>query len=842
MSKESNMNPEAKELSFAEKRLMLSRRDLLAHEEMLCRDLANFFEFESHALYFPVQDELKEYEYIEQEQKLLLPLRHQNSLLGILLLQGAELQDNTAKMLGAVTELCLEKIRLLKKERLDEKSGLMRPQFFMDRLKKEVLAINSYFHSAMQHDTQKQQDEFPLAGIALPALSFGQDDGREEFYAPLSRQSSVGLMILPVLGLNALRSVLGWHAAETCYGILAEKIKASIPADACCTLLDGENFAVLFPGASRRMMDNLAHDCLAISELVPVDTYKKPFLKGKAVRLGLCAGYALFPQDWDGTADSRDVEEVPHLLVHKAKVTAKRLQEGREKGIMAGVQSLSYKQILLQGGTVTAVKPYSRLEVDLGRESGALEGMCFAVGSRQDAAKAEIVLRKVYKDHAEAEIVLLHDPTASVQAGDRLFYAAESSFADMEVDRKTVCRAYRDFVNAVNEDIAREENPKFALALLLLHWNGRPFFADRSEENSSEENSRSEKQGHEHIMKTVLSSLVQYLQKNGRKKGVYAEVPLFGTMSFNSILVYHKNSSAEELQALYRDALQHLEKKFSLSGAAGLCSYPFLNYSPAEMWEGVRKALNYALLLPAPHVGILDSLAINISADRKFSLGDTFGAVEEYRMALLADTDNILAWNSLGVCLADLGRHAEAKNAFEVAYSKNNRDFSTCYNLGTTCLALEDKKAAKEFFLASLALKPDHLYARIRLGEIAEKEKDFVEAWEQYELAVRADSQSSVPYRCLARLCIQQEKYDKAREYLQTALQKNSEDAVSLQLLAGLYLDSKEDAALAEMLARQSIALLPMRRSAWAELARALDVQGKTGEAAEIRRNSMRLQ
>lgn len=110
----------------------------------------------------------------------------------------------------------------------------------------------------------------------------------------------------------------------------------------------------------------------------------------------------------------------------------------------------------------------------------------------------------------------------------------------------------------------------------------------------------------------------------------------------------------------------------------------------------------------------------------------------------------------LGVCLADLGRHAEAKNAFEVAYSKNNKDFSTCYNLGTTNLALEDRKGAKEFFLASLAIKPDHLYARIRLGEIAEKEKDFETAKEQYELALQADEASSVPYRCLAKLFMQE--------------------------------------------------------------------------------------
>ena len=187
-----------------------------------------------------------------------------------------------------------------------------------------------------------------------------------------------------------------------------------------------------------------------------------------------------------------------------------------------------------------------------------------------------------------------------------------------------------------------------------------------------------------------------------------------------------------------------------------------------------------------------------------------------------------------------MGRHAEAKNAFEIAYSKNNKDFTTCYNLGTTCLALEDKKTAKEFFLASLAIKPEHLFARIRLGEIAEKEKDFEAAREQYALAMQAAPESSVPYRCLAKLFMQEGDLEKAREYLQKALHKNSEDAVSLQLLAGLYLDSHEDAQLAEMLARQSITLLPFRRAAWAELARALEMQGKINEAMEIRRSSMR--
>lgn len=828
------------ERQFAETRMVLSRRDLLLHEEMLCRDLRNFLPFESHALYFPVEDELKQCTYIAEEQKLLLPLRHNGFLLGVLLLGGVR-QEDVSALLPAAAQLCLEKIELCKKERLDERSGLLRPRFFMEKLKKEIHAINSYFLSTMQHGMHKQSDEFPLAGFASALSGIFEGYGETEYVLSASKQSSVGLMVLPVLGLEAVRRHKGYHAAERYYAVLAEKIRASVPSEAACTLLDENNFAVLFPGATRKMMDNLAHDCLAITESVPFDVYKKPLLREKSATLSLCAGYALFPQDWDGTADSRSAEEVPHLLVHKAKLAAERLKAAAEKR-GAAVQSLAYRQILLHGGSVAAVKPYSRLEVDLGRESGACEGMCFSVGGTgaggaEDVRKGEIVLRRVYKNHAEAEILLLDNPTVSINAGDRLFYVTERPFAAFAFDGDNTCLAYRDFVNAVNEDMAREQKPEFALALLLFQW---PDVQELTEAQADSDSAL--RQDTAQAMKAVLYELAEFLRINGKENGIYAETPKFGMLSFNSILVYHKNSTAAALENLYKDALAHIGKKFRMHGAAGLCSYPFLTYSPAEMWEGVRKALNYALLLPAPHVGILDSLAINISADRKFSLGDTFGAAEEYRMALLADTDNILAWNSLGVCLADLGRNAEAKNAFEVAYSKNSRDFTTCYNLGTACLALEDRKAAKEFFLASLAIKPDHVYARIRLGEIAEKEKDVESAQEQYGLALRANPESSVPYRCLAKLYMQQGRLDKAREYLQLALQKNGEDAVSLQLLAGLYLDSHEDAHLAEVLARQSIALLPFRRTAWAELARALDAQGKTGEAAEIRRSSMRLQ
>ena len=88
----------------------------------------------------------------------------------------------------------------------------------------------------------------------------------------------------------------------------------------------------------------------------------------------------------------------------------------------------------------------------------------------------------------------------------------------------------------------------------------------------------------------------------------------------------------------------------------------------------------------------------------------------------------------------------------------------------------------------------------------------------------------------MARLALrlqQPEALAEAREHLHQALRKNPRDAVSLSLMAKLYLDGGEDPELAEALARQSVALRPERKSGWLELARALETLGRSREARE---------
>lgn len=173
-----------------------------------------------------------------------------------------------------------------------------------------------------------------------------------------------------------------------------------------------------------------------------------------------------------------------------------------------------------------------------------------------------------------------------------------------------------------------------------------------------------------------------------------------GCYGSNSLIFFHPCGVGQELLPAYTQLCEGL-KKHGLSAAAGLACYPFLQFRKAEMQDCALKALEYALLLPEPRAGICNSLALNISADRRYSLGDVFGAVEEYKLALLADEGNVTAWNSLGVCMAALGRHHEARRHFLEALKHCSADAGTeqiYYNLGTVCHGLGERRAAARYY------------------------------------------------------------------------------------------------------------------------------------------------
>ncbi|MDR0467210.1 MAG: tetratricopeptide repeat protein, partial [Deltaproteobacteria bacterium] len=303
-----------------------------------------------------------------------------------------------------------------------------------------------------------------------------------------------------------------------------------------------------------------------------------------------------------------------------------------------------------------------------------------------------------------------------------------------------------------------------------------------------------------------------------------------------SFLLFHAESVAETLAESYGAVLRELD----VQAAVGLASFPYLHFQRGELILCCSKALELARLLPAPHPGVFGSLAMNISADKHYGKGELFKAIEEYEWALLADKDNANAWNSLGFCMAALSRHHEAQRYFSEALKRNPDDDVALYNLGMVCFNLGKDAAAGRHFKACLKRRPDHVFARIRLGQLAAKAGRVTVARRCFLQAAEREESAGLAHRLLARLALRGNKQAQAREHLHRALLYNPQDALTLNMLAGLYLDCGEDPAIAEMLARQSVTLMPDLTAAWRELGRALKAQGRETEAAAVRARAAR--
>lgn len=840
----------------------LTRRDILAFEPLLRNDMARILPFEAHALYFPRADEVPSPIWIGGESRLLLPLRRAGAFLGVLLLRGVEPEAAECLLphFPAIVELCLDNIAQHKRARSDALTGLASRDALLERVAGEIGGIRRSFASEMERGQALEDGSESMPGKspggadvrAQQALESGPD-AEQAWYA------SLGLAVVRVAGLRRIQRACGHAFAERLLARMGEALRAGLPEEALAGRSGDAEFAVLLPGASARSVETLAREWTRAMEAVR----ERNTLTGAEISSHVFVGYALFPQDWEGGPSAREAEEEAGLLLDKARLAAHRARAGEVSGLTSGGAGrtpggdniLGYGMILPRGGLVDQILPLSRVRVTLGRDVGAREGQRFSVWSldypvRQGAApqegealeplfKGEIVLVDVREDFSLADILLQGDPTWPLEPGDRLSLlpeeyntefggghavGAEDGETTSRPDALTRLYRHGDFLARLAQ--ASEEHPGFAL--VMARFDQAPVDASGCRLDA------------EHAMALAARTLRRLLAErhdggSGDENRAEGRDMLMGRYSLNSLLAFHPGLAAPDAWKLYGDLAARLHEELGVELAIGVCCLPFLNFRAADALECCRKALEYALLLPAPHVGVFDSLALNISADKKYSQGDLFGALEEYRLALLADEDNILAWNSLGVCLSGLGRKGEAMRAFEEAVRRRPDDAAAHYNLGTACVASGNAEEAESRFLTCLNLNPSHFYARIRLGELAEKRGDMTAAREYFRGAQEADGASPLPHRCMARLELKGGRPDKARECLHQALLRNPQDALSLHLMAKMYLDGGEDAELAEALARQSVALRPERRAAWLELARALEAQGREREAQEAR-------
>ncbi|MDL2267856.1 diguanylate cyclase, partial [Desulfovibrio sp. OttesenSCG-928-G15] len=782
--------------------------------------------------HFPRSRNAQSASFVKEEKKLMLPLVDDGgSLLGIFVARGVT-QKEAAPLVAAwpaLGALITDNVLLYKRSLCDPATGLFSRHYLLRCMEREIDMLREPFLPEPRAATAGKSS---TTGRSAPKI-LGNTRENSVSGSGEARSSSIGTLIVRLAALKDIVKEFGYQFADDLMTALADALVENCPEQALAARTGDSEFAVLLPSASAKSCRHLATEIVQALRQVSLEHT----LSGKRIGLHASVGYTLYPHDMSGSLFMRPSQEQARLVLRKARLAAALADDNlAESGAEAVEDSImAFGTILSDGGRVLEVLPLSRVMVSLGTQVHAREGQRFSLWEPQRGQsgktglsplyKGEIVLMDVHENISQAEVIHLGDPGVAIAPGDHLVLMPEEQGSQAKAkgnegrrDSATGLLRHGDFLAEWAEH--RDSAEGFSLALVRLAPKPDNEFGDLAPNADNPARFMAE------AVNLCLEDLAALPGQNAMFGGRYG---------LNSLIFYHPGAFDNSLATKYEALSSELSNRLGLDVAVGIAPHPCLDFRKADALENCRKALEYGMLLPEPHVGVLDTLALNISADKRFSQGDTFGAIREYQRALLADEKNGMAWNSLGICLAGLNRHSEAERHFSRALDCNADDAMALYNLGFMHQSQNRPDEAKNQYTACLAKDPGHLFAIIRLGQLAESRGNAAEAREMYEKAAGLPGGEGLTFRHFARLCISEGKPDEAREHLHEALLHDPQDALAMGLLARLYLDAEEDPEMAASFARQSVSLRPELKSVWLQLARALDALGRDKEGREAR-------
>ncbi|CCO25163.1 Diguanylate cyclase and serine/threonine protein kinase with TPR repeats [Maridesulfovibrio hydrothermalis AM13 = DSM 14728] len=788
----------------------LTPQDLIRYEHTLKDLIHEFLPFESYSLYFPrpakgqFRAEL-ECSYNQEAGELMLPLRLLGRDMCYFIARGVTVKApaTSALYLEALATCSLEKILLYKTSITDKLTGMATREHFMSKLVKELDLIQN---------------------CMMPAPGGCKDPGIPTF------SGSVGVVVLDMDNFQRINDRYGYELGDSIISDVARRISDVVFESVVCARIFDDKYAFLIPDGRPKVCAKLAEELRALVESIPV---QDPVTRD-VIKISVSAGFANYPQALSGPHFKRTAEEQSRILMRKA---AKAVATAKDFGRNC---VFAYSDILKKGGKVLEVLPLQRLALSIGQSVDAREGGRFLVwspdyqsgaqakltederisGTYPTMYKAEIVVIEVQEEIAFAEILHLSDPAWPVTEGDRLSMLNEKdSFFDAQAgpessktpqrDMVTGLYSYKEFIGRYSR--MRQNMEKFSIAVLRLA-------ASPAEHGGN--------------FQKLTDAQVQKVAS--RAETIFDESCMGGRYSLNSLIYFYPQEESDSVMENILRLIRECSADFDIELGAGVSSFPFLNYRRSEILDNCRKALDHSLMMDQPMVAQFDSVSLNISADRLYVDGDIYGAIEEFKLALLADSDNILARNSLGICYAQVGKPEQARKQFELVLEITPKNIMALYNLGWVCQMLGNREKAREAYEKCLELEPENVFSLVRLGVLAEQDKGLDEAEQFYLKAADLKGGDSLTMRHLARISYARKDVNKAREYLHLALNANHNDAYAMNLLARLYLESGEDPQIAEVLARQSSALKPGKEQFWETLAEVLVAQGKDSEAEQV--------
>lgn len=795
--------------SFADGPLSFTPQELIDFEHTIKDSIAEFLPFTSYSLFFPKghNGDVPEPEYRAEDKELILPLVFRGKMLCYFIAKGVTLAapSSAPAYIMLLATSVLERLALYKKSVTDPLTGLFSRDFFLEELGKAIDQVQGCIENGSCQ-----------AGI----------EGKD---ADLSFSGTLGVIFLDLDNFQTINERYGYLSGDTILTEIGKLLALVCPKYTTVSRFANDKFAIMVPNAKPRA-------CFQLSEVIRSGIAKLSFndeITKDTITVTGSLGFSNYPQGLEGNQFRRTVSEQSRMLVHKARkgMTVAKAQ-GRNR-------VFGYADILSKGGRIIKTLPMNRMVVSLGETCGAKVGQRFLIRAPKGGAmsanlsederisgrypaiyKGEVVLVEVQDEIAFAEVLHLGDASTVMEPGDRLrlivgdddslFSETKKSGDDtVKTDAATKLFSYNDFV--ANFATARQAPESFGLALIRLL--DQPSDGDDSYQEAMDQ------------MVTDVAGLA---------RGELGDSSFGGRFGLNGMIFFMEDVDAKILREKILRIERVAQKNYGLKVSVGSATYPFLNFERSDVLENSRKALEHAMLLPEPRIAVFDSISLNLSADRRFMDGDVYGAIEEFKLALLDDKNNLLARNSLGICHAQLGKFEEARQQFEKVIAIDSKDIQALYNLGWANHRLGDLKQAEQAYRQCLEVDPEHAFSLMRLASLEEKTGQHDKAAALYKEASDLPGSERMVLRPLARVSYKLGDIEATREYLHLALNADHNDHQAMHMLAKLYLDQGEDPQIAEVLARQSSALSPGKDAYWDVLVEALEAQGKAEEAAKV--------
>ncbi len=754
--------------------LSLTSGDILERQHILLGMFAPFFRFQSHSVYFPQPQDLQGLDFLSAEQSLFLPLVWKGKRLAMLRLRGVYAREIRPLLpkLAALTSLALENLALhIAKER-DALTCLDTEQTFFACMEAEAFVLRESL-----------------------------DDPNKSSNAPLHRLC-LGLGVLRWPHFENVAEMKGYAFAEKILNVFARSFKTALQdrSERILSLarLGNAEFAVLFQSHGRGNNQDLLAKMLE-----EAGKQNLAFALDDPGTSPLClAGHALYPQDMLGTELALPIYEQGRRLWNKARMACDALLAGNKysnaaSGLSPHSKIMAYAKILAEGGIICEQLDHGRLKISLGQKANVREGMRFFVldphrspenASEKEKIKGEIVILHCAEKESIAELVYLHDPADDLMPGDSLRLSSPSP-VEKTIEAGAISGqqkqgegkaplSHGEFLRQF--EAVRKHWPHYVLALCRVV---RPKAAGKPESLANAE-----------IM-LLTEKLCAWA--NAGKLPDYALMGAYGSMG---LILFHPEAEPLECKDAYGKFCTELAS-LGYQCAVGLAAHPFLDLARTESESLALKALECALLLPEPAAWLCDSIALTVGADKLFSNGDLLNAMDNYKLALLADPGNALALNSLAVCLAALGRRSEAERHLQKALNTSADPMllaKISYNLGTLCQSNGEDRKAVRHYNRCLSLDQGHIYARLRLGQISALKARKHEARKFYQEAVFAEEQAhprgTAARFQLAKLALAEGRREEAEELLHSVLSEFPDDIRASRLLEENFLNTSDEA------------------------------------------------